>query len=184
MMDFSPLPWREGGESSEPGEGFLRTGPPPKSQIVNQKSPMLSGARRHHHRRRQSRRPSGRPNWRKCRLRHRKRHLHHRPRRSLSRGRRSRRRRWIHGTPRKPRTRHPGWKLRARHRGRLPRRSDCAIRRRWKRFRGTHPLSPAPDSVPPRLCPERRARVPEFRQENHGGSATSLPWLDRPPSKR
>jgi hypothetical protein len=23
MMDFSPLPWGEGGESSEPGEGFL-----------------------------------------------------------------------------------------------------------------------------------------------------------------
>jgi len=25
MMDFSPLPWGEGGESSEPGEGFLPT---------------------------------------------------------------------------------------------------------------------------------------------------------------
>ena len=23
MMDFSPLPWGEGGESSEPSEGFL-----------------------------------------------------------------------------------------------------------------------------------------------------------------
>jgi hypothetical protein len=23
MMDFSPLPWGEGGESIEPGEGFL-----------------------------------------------------------------------------------------------------------------------------------------------------------------
>jgi hypothetical protein len=27
MMDFSPLPWGEGGESSEPGEGFLPTEP-------------------------------------------------------------------------------------------------------------------------------------------------------------
>jgi hypothetical protein len=23
MIDFSPLPWGEGGESSEPGEGFF-----------------------------------------------------------------------------------------------------------------------------------------------------------------
>ena len=27
MTDFSPLPWGEGGESSEPGEGFLPTEP-------------------------------------------------------------------------------------------------------------------------------------------------------------
>ena len=27
MLDFSPLPWGEGGESSEPGEGFLPTEP-------------------------------------------------------------------------------------------------------------------------------------------------------------
>jgi hypothetical protein len=27
MMDFSPLPWGEGGESSELGEGFLPKGP-------------------------------------------------------------------------------------------------------------------------------------------------------------
>ena len=27
MMDFSPLPWGEGGESSEPSEGFLPTEP-------------------------------------------------------------------------------------------------------------------------------------------------------------
>jgi hypothetical protein len=27
MMDSSPLPWGEGGESSEPGEGLLRTNP-------------------------------------------------------------------------------------------------------------------------------------------------------------
>jgi len=27
MIDFSPLPWGEGGESSEPGEGFLHTEP-------------------------------------------------------------------------------------------------------------------------------------------------------------
>jgi len=27
MMDFSPLPWGEGGEGSEPGEGFLPTEP-------------------------------------------------------------------------------------------------------------------------------------------------------------
>jgi len=27
MMDFSPLPWGEGGESSEPGEGFILTEP-------------------------------------------------------------------------------------------------------------------------------------------------------------
>jgi hypothetical protein len=27
MIDFSPLPWGEGGESSEPGEGFLPTEP-------------------------------------------------------------------------------------------------------------------------------------------------------------
>ena len=27
MIDFSPLPWGEGGESSEPGEGFLRMAP-------------------------------------------------------------------------------------------------------------------------------------------------------------
>jgi len=27
MIDFSPLLWGEGGESSEPGEGFLRTEP-------------------------------------------------------------------------------------------------------------------------------------------------------------
>jgi hypothetical protein len=26
-MDFSPLPWGEGGESSEPGEGFLHPEP-------------------------------------------------------------------------------------------------------------------------------------------------------------
>jgi len=25
MIDFSPLPWGEGGESSAPGEGFLPT---------------------------------------------------------------------------------------------------------------------------------------------------------------
>jgi hypothetical protein len=27
MIEFSPLPWGEGGESSEPGEGFLPTEP-------------------------------------------------------------------------------------------------------------------------------------------------------------
>ena len=27
MIDLSPLPWGEGGESSEPGEGFLPTEP-------------------------------------------------------------------------------------------------------------------------------------------------------------
>ena len=27
MIGFSPLPWGEGGESSEPGEGFLLTEP-------------------------------------------------------------------------------------------------------------------------------------------------------------
>ncbi len=27
MIDFSPLPWGEGGEGSEPGEGFLPTEP-------------------------------------------------------------------------------------------------------------------------------------------------------------
>ncbi|SPE26361.1 hypothetical protein SBA2_30026 [Acidobacteriia bacterium SbA2] len=27
MIDSSPLPWGEGGESSEPGEGFLPTEP-------------------------------------------------------------------------------------------------------------------------------------------------------------
>jgi hypothetical protein len=27
MMDFGPLPWGEGGESSEPNEGFLPTEP-------------------------------------------------------------------------------------------------------------------------------------------------------------
>ena len=27
MINFSPLPWGEGGESSEPGEGFLPTEP-------------------------------------------------------------------------------------------------------------------------------------------------------------
>ncbi|SPE22077.1 hypothetical protein SBA2_10019 [Acidobacteriia bacterium SbA2] len=27
MIGFSPLPWGEGGESSEPGEGFLPTEP-------------------------------------------------------------------------------------------------------------------------------------------------------------
>jgi hypothetical protein len=35
MIDFSPLPWGEGGESSELGEGFLRTGLPPQSSINN-----------------------------------------------------------------------------------------------------------------------------------------------------
>ena len=62
MMGFNALPWGEGGESSEPGEGFLLTGRPQQSQIVNQKSPILSGARPHHRHRRPRSRLSGLPN--------------------------------------------------------------------------------------------------------------------------